>query len=154
MSRITEGVEALALPVAGELGLMLWDVEYVREGGERYLRILIDSKDGISIDQCEAFSKRIDPMLDESELISEQYILEVASAGMERALKKPEHFDMFIGENIELKLYKAIDNQKKYEGELASYMDGEIKLLCGGTEKIFKKEEVSSARLKPDFSKY
>ena len=112
MSKITDVVTELVLPITEEVGVSLWDVEYVRTGSENYLRILIDNENGVSIDQCEAVSKALDPLLDDVDILNDSFILEVASAGIERSLKKPEHFLKYEGSLIEVKLYAAVDGSK------------------------------------------
>ncbi len=154
MSKITDEVTALALPIAKSLNVELWDVEFVREGGERYLRIFIDSAEGIFISQCEEFSRSIDPLLDDADLIDGAYILEVSSAGLERTLKKPEHFIRFIGDTVEVKLFKAIDGAKKHRGTLLAYENGNVSINSGGQEITFPSAVISQVKLSPDFSQY
>ena len=95
MSKITEKVGALAEPVVREEGCSLWDVEYIREAGSWYLRLYIDKEGGVSIDDCERVSRRMDPILDEADPIPDSYVFEVGSAGAERQLKRPEDFEQF-----------------------------------------------------------
>ena len=104
MSKITEKVAALAEPVVREEGCSLWDVEYVREAGSWYLRLYIDKEGGVSIDDCERISRRMDPILDEADPIPDSYVFEVGSAGAERQLKRPGDFEQFMGSEVELKL--------------------------------------------------
>jgi ribosome maturation factor RimP len=154
LSKITDIVSALALPIAENIGVELWDVEFVKEGSERYLRIFIDREDGITIDLCEGMSRSIDPLLDDLDCIPEPYILEVSSAGLERELKKPEHYERFIGAEVEVKLYKAVDGAKKFAGRLLSCSGGGVSIDAGGKIYSFESSAVSQTRLKPDFSKY
>lgn len=125
MSKVTEAVFKLAKPVVEEEGCSLWDVEFVREAGTRYLRVYIDKAGGVSIDDCERISRRLDPMLDEADPIAESYVFEVGSAGAERELKRPSDFEQFMGSEIEVKLYQPLDGKKAYVGKLLSY-DGEV----------------------------
>jgi len=104
-----------------EMGYMLWDVEYVKEGSEYYLRITIDNEEGITIDDCEAVHRAIDPMLDDADPIADAYHLEVSSPGVERDLRVPMHFIAMLGWDVEVKLYTAIDGRKKFEGVLTEY---------------------------------
>ena len=97
MSKITERVFDLARPVVEEEGCSLWDVEYLRAAGPRYLRIYIDKDGGVSIDDCERISRRLDPILDEADPIPESYVFEVGSAGADRELKRPSDFAQFMG---------------------------------------------------------
>ena len=97
----------MALPVSREQGVELWDVEYLKEAGQWYLRVYIDKDGGISINDCENFSRALDPILDEEDPIPESYIFEVSSAGVERVLKRPSDFQKFLGSKVEVKLYQA-----------------------------------------------
>ena len=126
MSKITDLVDGLARPVVEANGCFLWDVEYVKEAGSWYLRLYIDKEGGVSIDDCEAVSRVVDPMLDEADPIPDAYTFEVSSAGADRPLKKPEHFEAFLGAEVDVKFYKAIDGQKTRTGILAGYADGDV----------------------------
>lgn len=148
MSKVTDLVTALILPVIGQMGVELWDVEFVRIGGEQYLRILIDSENGIFVDQCEAVSKAVDPLLDQSDIIDTAYLLEVASAGIERTLKKPEHFIRYVGSLIELRLFKAVDGQKRFVGILESYEESALTLKTTDATLTFPLDNISKASLK------
>jgi len=151
MSKITDAVTALALPLAEKLGIEIWDVEFLREGGEQYLRIYIDSENGAGIAECEALSRAIDPLLDEADFIATAYILEVSTPGLDRTLKKPEHFARFIGENVELRLYKAVNGSKTHTGALISY-GAEIVIFGASGEIAFSATDVSKVKLAPDFA--
>ena len=96
MSKLTDAVLALAEPVAAQQGCEIWDVEYVKEAGSRYLRVYIDKPDGVSIQDCENFSRALDPILDEADPIPDSYVFEVSSAGAERQLKRPGDFARFL----------------------------------------------------------
>jgi ribosome maturation factor RimP len=148
MSKITDVVTELVLPITEEVGVSLWDVEYVRTGGENYLRILIDNENGVSIDQCEAVSKALDPLLDDVDIINDSFILEVASAGIERSLKKPEHFLKYEGSLIEVKLYAAVDGSKRYVGILSSFNDDSISLETDRETLTIPLEKIARANLK------
>ncbi|MBR3585787.1 MAG: ribosome maturation factor RimP, partial [Oscillospiraceae bacterium] len=100
MSKITERVFELARPVVEDEGCSLWDVEYLREAGTWYLRIYIDKEGGVSIDDCERISRRLDPILDEADPIPESYVFEVGSAGADRELKRPSDFAQFMSAEI------------------------------------------------------
>ncbi len=101
-----------------QLGYELWDVEYVKEGARYYLRITLDSEEGIGIEDCELVHRTIDPILDEKDPIPNAYTLEVSSPGIERVLRTPAHFEKCIGETILVKLFRAINGQKQFKGEL------------------------------------
>ncbi len=148
MNKIVSIVTELARPIVEQLGCELWDVEYVSEGGQWYLRIYIDKEDGISIDDCEKVSRAMDPILDEKDPISSSYIFEVSSAGLERTLKLPAHFQRFLGENVEVKLYKPLDGAKLYSGTLSAYENGGVTLDIGGKAVAFTKEQIASVRLR------
>ena len=147
MNRIEKVVSELAQPVVDALGLELWDVEYVTEAGQRYLRVYVDSPEGVDIAQCEAVSRALDPILDEKDPVPDSYVFEVSSAGAERQLKRPSDFERFMGEKVELKLYSAVDGSKVWVGPLEGYEDGDV-TVCG---KRFKKKSVASVRLRVDF---
>ena len=115
---VVKAVRAIAEPLAEELGYFLWDVEYVKEGARRVLRITIDSEEGITIDDCEKMHRAIDPVLDEADPIEEAYYLEVSSPGVERELRTAEHLYACEGWNVEVKLYAPLNGSKLYRGIL------------------------------------
>lgn len=144
MSKISEKVEAIAKPVVEEAGCELWAVEYVKEAGTWYLRVLIDKDGGVGIADCEAISRKLDPILDEADPIPDSYVFEVGSAGAERELKRPSDFMRFIGSEVEVKLYQAIDGKKTLVGMLEAYDDGNI--TVSGT--LLKKEQIAQVKLR------
>ena len=150
MSKITDTVTALAAPAAQELGLELYDVEYVREAGQWFLRVYIDKEGGVGIDDCEALSKALDPILDEKDPIPDSYVFEVSSAGLTRELKQPRHFERYLGSKVELRLYKPINGQKSFVGVLSAYRDGDITLRVNDKEIVFEKGQVAKANLSLD----
>ena len=115
---VAETVRELAEPIAEEIGCWIWDVEYVKEGARRVLRITIDSEEGITIDDCEKMHRAIDPVLDEADPIEEAYYLEVSSPGVERELRTAEHLYACEGWNVEVKLYAPLNGSKLYRGVL------------------------------------
>lgn len=135
-SRIESAVYDTAVPVAEELGFFVYDVEYVKEGGARFLRIFLDKPEGgISIDECEQFSRAFSEVFDKSDPISENYYLEVSSPGIERKIRRREHFELNKGETVDVGLYKAIDGLKTVVGELVGLdEDDNVVLLSGGEE--------------------
>lgn len=147
MSKITELTAQLARPVVEANGCSLWDVEYVKEAGSWYLRVYIDKDTGVSIDDCEAVSRVLSDLLDEADPIQDPYTFEVSSAGADRALKKPEHFQAFLGAPVDVKFYRAQNGQKTCTGTLTGYQDGGITLELDGEEVTFPKEDVASVRL-------
>lgn len=149
MNRIAERVRELALPVAAELGLELWDVEYLREAGQWYLRVYIDKLEGyVGIDDCERFSRALDPILDEADPIAESYTFEVSSAGAERELKRPGDFQRFLGSLVEVRLYQARDGQKSYVGTLSAYDNGTVTIETPARTRRFGASEVAQVRLR------
>lgn len=147
MSKITDAVLALAQPVAESLDLEIWDVEFVKEAGTRFLRIYIDKADGVSIQDCEAFSRALDPILDEADPIPESYTFEVSSAGAERVLKRPGDFERFLGSDVCVKLYQPIEGSKQFVGRLQSYEDGNVAILQNDKLRTFEKSTVAQVRL-------
>ena len=150
MNRIEKIVMELALPVVEEAGLELWDVEYVTEGGQRYLRLYLDGPDGVDLEACERVSRAMDPILDEKDPVPDSYIFEVGSAGCERQLKRPSDFERFMGAHVEVKLYSAVDGAKQWVGTLLGYEDGDVIVDAGG-EHRFTKKQVASVRLRVEF---
>ncbi len=143
MSKITEKVEALAKPVVEDEGCELWAVEYVREAGSWYLRVLIDKDGGVGIDDCERISRRLDPILDEADPIPDSYVFEVGSAGAERELKRPSDFERYIGSEVEVKLYQPYQGKKSYVGNLEAYEDGNVTV----SSVLLKKEQIAQVKL-------
>ncbi len=148
MSKITDAVTALAAPAAEALGLELWDVEYVREAGQWFLRVYIDREGGVGIADCEALSKALDPLLDEADPIPDSYVFEVSSAGAERELKRPGDFPRFFGSHAEVRLYTAVEGSKTFVGVLTGYADGDVSLRVGDRDYTFEKAQVAKVRLR------
>lgn len=145
-------VKELITPVADEMGYYLWDVEFVKEGADKYLRITIDNEEGITIEDCERFHRAIDPVLDEADPISESYILEVSSPGIERELKTPEHIDACEGWDVEVKLYAPKDGTKTFSGVLCGYdEDGKIVIEIGEEKVAFDPREIAKIATYFDF---
>lgn len=147
MSKITDLVTDLARPVVEANGCSLWDVEYIKEAGSWYLRLYIDKEGGVSIDDCETVSRGVDPLLDEADPIQDAYTFEVSSAGADRPLKKPEHFAAFLGAEVDVKFYQAVNGQKACTGILAGYQDGDVTLTLGNETVTFPKKEIAFVRL-------
>ncbi len=122
-------VTDLITPCVTQLGYDLWDVEYVKEGTRYYLRITLDSEEGIGIEDCELVHRTIDPILDEKDPIPNAYTLEVSSPGIERVLRTPAHFEKCIGETILVKLFRAIDTQKQFKGDLLGLNEAKTAIL-------------------------
>ncbi len=137
----------IAKPVLDELGLFLWDVRFEKEGSLWFLRYFIDKDGGVSIDDCENFSRRIDPMLDEADPISQSYYLEVSSPGTERELSKEWHFKACVGEEVLIKLIRPRDGQREFTGILKAYENGKITVESGGKNEVFEKNETAFVRI-------
>ena len=153
MSKLTQITADLALPFVEQAGCTLWDVEYVKEAGSYFLRVYIDKEGGVSIQDCEAVSRPLSDALDEADPIQDSYVLEVSSAGADRVLKKPEHLDRFIGEEVEIKFYKARDGRKSCVAILRGYtQDGRLTLEENGAQFTLEKQDVAQVRLYPRFS--
>lgn len=154
--KVTEIVEELAKPIVDELGLELVDVEYVKEGKDWFLRVFVDSEDGIDLEGCALVSEKLSEALDEEDPIEDLYFLDVSSPGAERPLKKDSDFAKAIGKKVAIKTYEKIDGEKMFEGELLAFDGKEITLLL--TIKTRKKEitipydKVASARLAVTFN--
>lgn len=141
---ISETVRALAEPLAEEMGCWVWDVEYVKEGTRKILRITIDSENGIDINECEKLHRAIDPLLDEADPIEEAYYLEVCSPGIERELKTQIHIDACEGWDVEVKLYAPIDGAKVFRGVLLECGEnGEIRINKDGNVLVFERSAVA-----------
>ena len=144
--------EAILLPIMEKYGFELWDVEYVKEGSNWYLRAYIDKPGGIMINDCETVSRELSDILDAQDFIEDAYILEVSSPGLGRPLKKEKDFARSIGEEIEIRTYRAIDRQKEFIGILKEYDKDTITIEYedGGT-KQFDRSEIALVRLAFDF---
>lgn len=149
--KITDQVTAFAQPVVEANGCSLWDVEYVREGSERFLRVFIDKEGGVDIDDCERIHRALDPILDEKDPIAESYHFEVCSAGLERALKRPGDFQRFMGSPVVVKLYRPRDGQKEIAAVLRGYEDGRVTVEAGKQTITFERSEVALVRLRVEF---
>ena len=147
MSKITDKVTELARPVVEEEGCSLWDVEYVREAGSWFLRVFIDKEGGVDIMDCERISRRLDPILDEADPIPDSYTFEVGSAGIERELKRPSDFEQFMGHEVEVRLYQAVDGSKVFVGKLIGYENGNVSIEVGKASMRFMKSQVALVKL-------
>lgn len=139
-------------PVVNGLGYSIWDLEYVKEGADYFLRVTIDSKNGITIDDCEAVHRAIDPVLDEADPIEGAYHLEVSSPGIERELRTDAHFLACAGEKVELRLFAPLDGAKVFVGVLLGLGDeGSVLLETEAGEKKIPRAQISAARTLFDF---
>lgn len=149
MTRTEQEVEKIILPVVEELGYKLYDVEFVKESSEYFLRIYIE-KDGhtIDLDDCEKVSNAVGDKLDEVDPITSAYNLEVSSCGLERHLREPKHFEWAIDKEISVKLYKSLNGSKQYDGVLEEFKTNALILKLESNEKIeINLEDISSAKI-------
>ena len=153
MKKITELTAELAAPVIAERGCTLWDVEYIKEAGTWYLRVLLDKEGGVDILDCEAVSRRLSDLLDEADPIEGSYTLEVGSAGAERALKRPGDFQRYLGSPVLVKLYRNQDGRKEFPGVLTGYDEatGDVTITVGKQEMTFAKKDIVLVRLRVEF---
>ncbi len=151
-SKVEQLVLDMATPVAEENGCYIYDVEYLKEGKARTLRIFADKEDGgISLDECEAISRRMSDLLDESDPIKENYMLEVSSPGIERRLKEAWHFEKYLGRQIDIGLFKAIEGAKQISGVLKEFADGEITIETDNGEMKIMQSETTNIKLHFEF---
>lgn len=144
--------EELVMPLITENNFELVDVEYVKEVGNWYLRVYIDKEGGITVDDCEVISRALNIKLDETDFIEDSYILEVSSPGLGRPLKKDKDFNRSIGKEVEIKLYKAINKQKDFEGVLKSYTTVSVTIEIEENEEMtFDRSDIALIRLSFDF---
>ncbi len=148
---ICERIQALLEPVAKENNVEIDDVEFVKEGPNYYLRVYIDKVGGIFISDCEAVSRQSDLLLDEVDYITVPYILEVSSPGIDKVLKKEKDFVKYKGRDVEFKLYKAINKEKEFVGELVGLENNELIVIIDGNETKFDYSQVAQVRLYVEF---
>ena len=149
--KVTELVASFAEPIVKAHGCELWDGEYVREGSEYFLRLYLDKEGGVDINDCEAISRAVDPILDEKDPIQGSYHFEVCSAGLERALKRPADFERFMGSAVTVKLYRPRNGLKEIPGILRGYEDGKVTMEAGKETITFERSEVALVRLRVEF---
>ncbi len=149
---IASSVRTLLSPkIEEELGYILWDVEYVKEGAEWYLRITIDSEDGIDINDCEKVHRAIDPILDDADPIEGAYRLEVSSPGIERELRTEDHIYACMGWEVEAKLYSQVNGAKALRGVMVSYENDILTLDTSAGEVSVERKNIGSLRTYYDF---
>ena len=144
-------VSELIAPVAEELGYEIWDVEFLKEGTRRILRVTIDCEEGITIEDCEKMHRAIDPVLDEADPIESAYYLEVSSPGIERELRTDRHIEACMGCRVELRLYAPVDGAKTFVGTLASYEGGCVTVETASGERTFARRDVAKLQTLFDF---
>ena len=143
--------EQLLLPIAEKCGVEIYDVEYVKEGSDYYLRAYIDKPEGVNINDCETVSRALSDALDKEDFIPDAYILEVSSPGLGRTLKKDKHLQKSIGQEVEIKLFKPIDKCKEFAGVLDSFDEEKITILEENVPRTFDRTEIALIRLALDF---
>lgn len=143
--------EALLSPIAQANGVEIYDVEYVKEGADWYLRAYIDKPEGVNIIDCENVSRALSEALDKEDFIPDAYILEVSSPGLGRTLKKDKHLLKSIGEEVEIKLFKPVDKCKEFAGVLTGFDEKQITILEGEISRTFERSEIALIRLALDF---
>ena len=144
---IEKRTEELVQDIIDSGGYELWDVEYVKEGSDYYLRVYADKEGGIMIDDCVTISRALEAKLDAEDFIEEAYILEVSSPGLTRKLEKDKDYDRSIGKLVFVKLYKAEQGAKEFVGRLKEVDDKLLKLDIDGDEVVLDRNNISSARL-------
>lgn len=145
--RICAMAETLVRPVLEKLGLELWDIEYVREGGMPCLRIYIDARDGVNVSHTEAVYREFSDLLDEADPITEPYTLEVSSPGIERVLKTDAHLGKYLGSRVAVRLYKPIAGQKTYTAVLKSFDKDRITLVFESAKEETNIERANIAKI-------
>ncbi len=143
--------ETLLTPIVERFGVEIYDIEYLKEGSDWYLRVYIDKPEGVNINDCENVSRALSDELDREDFIQDAYILEVSSPGLGRALKKDKHLEKSLGEEVEIKTYKPIDKCKEFQGILKAYDNDTITITINEEEKIFARAEIAIIRLALDF---
>ncbi len=146
-----EKTEKLLEPIAEANGVEIYDVEYVKEGSDYYLRAYIDKREGVNISDCENVSRALSEALDKEDFIPDAYILEVSSPGLGRTLKKDKHLAKSIGEEVEIKLFKPVDKCREFAGVLDSFDADSITILEGDGKRTFTRTDVALIRLALDF---
>lgn len=157
MSKITEQVEQMVLPIMEELNLELVDIEFVKEGRNWFLRVYVDNPEApIDIDSCAVVSEKLSEILDKNDPIEQNYFLEVSSPGAERPLKKEKDFEKALGSYIYIKTYEPIEDEKEFEGYLNAYDDEqvtiEIKIKTRRKTIVIERSKIAVIRLAIDFS--
>lgn len=149
MTKTELEIKALTEQDINKLGYKLYDVMYVKEAGQWYLRFFIEKQDSsnVDLDDCEKVSQALDVILEEKDPISESYNLEVSSCGLERHIREPEHFNWAIGKKIQFTTFKPIDKQKSFEGTLLSYEDGTIKLQTEDKQLEINESEIAGCKI-------
>lgn len=143
--------EQLVTPILEKYGFELYDVEYVKEGGNNYLRVYIDKPGGIAVNDCETVAREMNPILDEKDFIPDSYVFEVSSPGLGSALKKEKHLLKSIGEEVEIRTFRPINHEKQFEGILKSFDDKELTIALNDEQELtFARTDIALIRLALD----
>ena len=148
---IEERCEQLLEPILTEFGFNLWDIGYVKEGKDYYLRVFIDKEGGITIDDCVDVSRRLSDVLDTEDLIEDAYTLEVSSPGLGRKLVKDREFARSIGRDVDVKFYKPVDGSKETTGKLVGFDKDAITIETDKGQQSYVRGEIATVRLSVDF---
>ena len=152
MAKVTEVAAQLAGPIVAAAGCTLWDVEYVKEAGEWFLRIYIDKEGGITVNDCEAVAREMNEILDREDFVEDSYVFEVSSPGLGRPLKKEKDYVRSMGKEIEIRTYRAINREKEFYGILSAYDESTVTIETENGEKMtFEKPDIALIRLAFDF---
>jgi len=143
--------EELLSPIAAANGVEIYDVEYVKEGSDYYLRAYIDKPEGVNIQDCENVSRALSDALDREDFIPDAYILEVSSPGLGRTLKKDKHLAKSIGEEVEIKLFKPVEKCKEFVGILERFDEKTLTIREADAERTFDRTDIALVRLTVDF---
>ena len=148
---VVETVTELTRPLAEELGLSIWDIRYEKEGAAWFLRVYVDSPEGLTMDTCEELTRKLDVLLDEHDPVPESYYLEVGSPGIDRKLQKDEHFLLSLGKEVEVRLIRPEQGVRELRGVLSDYRDGVLTIRTIEGERTIEKNKTASVRLYFDF---
>ena len=147
MAGVADKVFALVKDTVEAQGVTLWDVRFVKEGAAYYLRLFIDSPEGVSIDDCTNVSHAVDPIIDKADPIDGSYYLEVCSAGLGRELVRDAHFTAMLGQEVRIRLFKALDGKKEFIGTLQSFADNTVVIKSEENELSFSRKDIAKATL-------
>lgn len=143
--------EQILLPIVSSFGVEIYDIEYVKEGSDWYLRAYIDKPGGVNINDCEAVSRAYSEKVDENDFIEEAYIFEVSSPGLGRTLKKDKHLLKSIGQDVEIRTYKPVNGIKEFEGNLKSFDEEKLVITRDDEEIILNRSDIAVIKLALDF---
>lgn len=144
-------VLAFLEPIAAECGVEVWDIEFKKEGPDYVLRVFLDKEGGIAIDDCERVSRNLEAVLDEKDPISQAYLLEVSSAGLDRAIKYDFHFEKCMGKNVDVKLFAPLNGSKEFTAQLTGFTGTDVVLTADGEAITIPLDKISQLRLTVEF---